>query len=765
MNRRQFLLTAGSAVAGLAAADAFTSGQAAAEQPAYAIRSISRLFVSEVEDKPWYYDRAFWERYLSMLAEYRFNRFQLAFGLGYDFLSEVTDAYFHFAYPFLLAVPGYDVRVAGLPDEERDRNLETLRFISDAAEARGLHFQLGLWTHGYDWSRNRGVNYTIQGLSPANHAAYCRDALRALLLACPAVRGVTLRTHGESGIPEATYSFWQTVLDGIRGAGRQIEIDLHAKGLDQRLIDLALDTGMPVTVAPKFWAEHMGLPYHQAAIRALEMPPQGRADRGFFALSNGSRRFLRYGYGDLMSEGRRYRVLFRMWPGTQRLLLWGDPAMAAAYSRAASFCGAAGLDLFEPLSFKGRKGSGLPGGRDGYADPDLKPTDGDWEKYRYGYCLWGRMLLDPDADPATWRDLLRRELGSAAPAAERALAHASRILPLVTTAHDPSAANNNYWPEMYTNMPIVDAGRPHPYGDTPSPKRFGTVSPLDPELFSSIEEFVASNLAHEPDHRYSPAEVAQWLDRLAAETDRALADMVRAVGERRSAAARRLEVDARIQSALGRFFAAKLRAGALYTLHERSGSHRALMEALKQYRAARSAWSRAASVASGVYRPDITFGKAAHLRGHWSDRLAAIDADIADMEKRAAGAAPGGVDADALVRAVLAPAPPPQVNIIHEPPDGFRRGAPVPLEVRVERPESLQSVALRYRRVNQAERYQEEEMRRESGVCRATVPAAYTDSPFPLLYYFIVRTREGVTRFPDFGPDLCGQPYYVLRQR
>ena len=48
---------------------------------------------------------------------------------------------------------------------------------------------------------------------------------------------------------------------------------------------------------------------------------------------------------------------------------------------------------------------------------------------------------------------------------------------------------------------------------------------------------------------------------------------------------------------------------------------------------------------------------------------------------------------------------------------------------------------------------------------RATVPAAYTDSPFPLLYYFIVRTREGVTRFPDFGPDLCGQPYYVLRQR
>ncbi len=38
-------------------------------------------------------------------------------------------------------------------------------------------------------------------------------------------------------------------------------------------------------------------------------------------------------------------------------------------------------------------------------------------------------------------------------------------------------------------MPIVDAGRSQPYGDTPSPKRFGTVSPLDPEFFSTIEEF------------------------------------------------------------------------------------------------------------------------------------------------------------------------------------------------------------------------------------------------------------------------------------
>jgi hypothetical protein len=39
-----------------------------------------------------------------------------------------------------------------------------------------------------------------------------------------------------------------------------VEIDLHAKGVDQRIIDLALATGLPVRVSPKFLGEHMGLP-------------------------------------------------------------------------------------------------------------------------------------------------------------------------------------------------------------------------------------------------------------------------------------------------------------------------------------------------------------------------------------------------------------------------------------------------------------------------------------------------------------------------
>jgi len=94
------------------------------ERPVNTVRSITRLFTSEIEDKPWYNDREMWPAYLSMLARQRFNRFNLAFGIGYDFLTNVTDAYFLFAYPFLLSVPGYNVRVPQLPDAERNRNLE-----------------------------------------------------------------------------------------------------------------------------------------------------------------------------------------------------------------------------------------------------------------------------------------------------------------------------------------------------------------------------------------------------------------------------------------------------------------------------------------------------------------------------------------------------------------------------------------------------------------------------------------------------------------
>jgi hypothetical protein len=143
------------------------------------------------------------------------------------------------------------------------------------------------------------------------HAPYCRDALTAVLTRCPAISSVALRIHGESGIAEGSYDFWRTVFDGVKRCGREVEIDLHAKGIDATMIESALATGMPVNVSPKYWAEHLGMPYHQAAIRELEMPVTGRTGAGLMTLSEGARSFTRYGNADLMRENRRYPLLRR----------------------------------------------------------------------------------------------------------------------------------------------------------------------------------------------------------------------------------------------------------------------------------------------------------------------------------------------------------------------------------------------------------------------------------------------------------------------
>ena len=783
---RQMLLACGRDARGLAYAltdladrvacadepeQSLVSGQPLVEQPANSIRGIMRLFASDIEDRGWFNDRNFWRPYLTMLATQRFNRFNLALGLGYDFARNIRDAYFYFAYPFLTAVPGYDVRVTNLTDAERASNLQMLRFISDEAVARGLHFQLGIWSHVNEWADSPEANHTITGLRRQNHAAYCRDALRAILIACPAIGGVTFRIHGESGIPEGSYDFWKVVFDGVARCGRQVNIDLHAKGIDQRMIDIALATKMPVTVAPKFWAEHMGLSYHQAAIRPTEMPPAGVKDEGFFSKSSGSRRFMRYGYGDLMREDRRFGILHRMWPGTQRLLLWGDPALAAGYGRSSSFCGSLGLELFEPLSFKGRQGSGVPGGRNAYADPSLRPA-ADWKKYEYGYRLWGRLLYNPESDPQTWRRFLRAQYGEAAAAAEGALAHASRILPLVTTAHCPSAANFNYWPEMYTNMPIVDRSRPHPYGDTPTPKIFGAVSPLDPQLFYTIHDFVDALLRDDVSGKYSPVEVARWLDELAEAASRHLADVQAMTTDRSKPVFQRMIHDAGTQIGLGRFFAAKLRAGVLYALHERSGDSAALREAIKAYRAARQAWVELADWALGVYVSDITFGPPAHLRGHWADRLGAIDVDLADMGRRSrkedsVSTRPGGSPVlTAQIRDVLAPRPRPQPAAEHIPPLSFTAGRPLPIELNVAMRE-VTSVWICYRHVNQAESFRSAPLQQhESGRYRGEIPGEYAAGAYPLQYYF--ELRSGPRRkwlYPGLNATLSNQPYFVVRRQ
>ena len=780
-NDKQILLTCGYDVRGLVYAlleladrvqysgqslDSLKIQKPVIEKPANKIRSVSRLFVSEIEDKPWFYDREMWNEYLTMLTTQRFNRFNLSMGIGYDFLQDVTDAYFLFAYPFFLSVPGYNVKVPELSDAEREKNLEMLKFISDQTAARGIQFQLGIWMHGYEWIDSPNANYTIEGLTHENHGTYCRDALRQLLKYCPSISGITFRIHGESGVKEGSYNFWKTVFDGVATCGRKVEIDMHAKGINQEMIDTAVATGMPVNVSPKYWAEHLGLPYHQTDIRAFEIPKPDQKAEGLMNLSAGSRSFMRYGYGDLFKEDRKHGVLHRIWPGTQRLLLWGDPAMSSAHSKNFSFCGSVGAELMEPLSFKGRRGSGIAGGRCAYQDESLKPK-WDWEKYLYSYRVFGRLAYNPETEQDVWRRYLVKQFGAGAEAIELALANASRILPIVLTAHGVSAANNLYWPEIYTNLSISDPNNKNPFFDTPSPKVFGNVSPMDPQLFLRINDFAEELLKGERSGKYTPIEYAQWLEDFADAAAKHLEQAkIKSKGKQKPEF-RRMAIDVAIVVGLGRFFGAKFRSGVLFAIFEQSGDRAALELSLQTYKKARDFWIDSANIARDVYQSDITIGELDVIRGHWLDRLPAIDEDIEFMAKKLEQTKINSVVQQDNVRSYIQEVMgrPKRDDTIcsHNQPKHFKAGEPLELELSIEK--TIRSVLLYYRHVNHGERFQTIEMEEINKNFRASIPADYTKSLYPLQYYFELREEpKKAWLYPGLTANLTQQPYFVVRK-
>ena len=616
--------------------------------------------------------------------------------------------------------------------------------------------------HGYVWIDSPNANYTIEGLSKDNHGPYCRDAVRMLLQQVPNISGITFRIHGESGVAEGSFDFWKDVFDGVATCGRSVQIDMHTKGMSQQMIDIALATKQPMMMSPKFWGEHMGMTYHQADIRALEKP-KDKDVSGLLALSSGTRSFLRYGYGDLLREDRQWKLIHRIWPGTQRLLLWGDPVFAAAYSRAFQFCASNGVEIMEPLSFKGRRGSGRAGSRCGYADATYTPR-WDWQKYEYATRIWGRLLYNPETKPEVWRRTMGREFGAGAPAMEDALGNASRILPIVTTAYAPSAANNLYWPEIYFNQSMVDEKHFEPYSDTRAPRVFGNASPFDPALFLSMNECAEELLAGTSSGKYSPIEIAQWIEDYAEAALSALEKAERSVRDRNEAAYKRAGLDIRIQAGLGQFYGAKFRSGVLFQIYQITNEQAALEAAIAQYKKARDAYAAIGETAKNIYASDITFGEQVWLRGHWADRAPAIDKDIAALSAMGQGGARSetSIKTRTAIETSLSRPHRAAIDAKHEAPAGFKRGADLRIAISV--PSDTKGVRLHYRHVNQAENYVTAEMERNGPRFEIKISAGYTQTDFPLEYFFEVQKANGTAGLhPGFSPELTNQPYFVVR--
>ena len=141
-----------------------------------------------------------------------------------------------------------------------------------------------------------------------------------------------------------------------------------------------------------------------------------------------------------------------------------------------------------------------------------------------------------------------------------------------------------------------------------------------------------------------------------------------------------------------------------------------------------------------------------------------MDDDIAEMAKRLE-AAPANANQAAKVHAAIQEAlGHPQRKAIactHAVPPRFVRGNNLGIELETKQPVS---VRLFYRHVNQAEHYQDVEMQSQGGEYRAIIPGSYTDSIYPLQYYFELKQEgKGAWLYPGLNPDLTNQPYFIVR--
>ena len=162
-------------------------------RPAMPIRGV-RLFIHpEDVAKEWYNSPEFWRRYSEMLARSRFNRLNLVF--------------------------------SSLVPEER--NLETLRSISQAAADYAIDVALGLRTSADEPGAD--------------------EVLKQVLAACPAIRSVQVWYRDEFFGP-------------ISEAGRRVTLELRHADLTPGLLKAAAESAAPLRISVIYGSAKLGLP-------------------------------------------------------------------------------------------------------------------------------------------------------------------------------------------------------------------------------------------------------------------------------------------------------------------------------------------------------------------------------------------------------------------------------------------------------------------------------------------------------------------------
>lgn len=423
------------------------------ESPYLNVRTVSMQIFNQDVEKSWYESERYWEWFFGMLARNRFNNFNIIWGHNTNYMIP--------PYAWMIEVPGYpDVRVKGLSDEQRARNLAHFQNIGRIAREHGVDLTIGLWTQLPLPTVFDGLNYgpiLVENLPKGLEGGdYCAKGLQRFLELCPDVSAVQMRLNVESGIPHnKQMDYYKAQFNAMASAGRPMKLDLRFKSLHQATIDLAVNAGLKVNVSTKHWAEHMGLPFHPT----WQEPAYSES---------------RYGFGKLLKYPRNYTVTYQIWNGTSRLLLWGDPVYASRFARNSRLSEGDGFEVYMPLTYKGYGND--PGDWRIFADPSLEHFEWEQERYWPFYLAFGRWTYNPDTPLSVWDRAYEKTFGQGGTKVAQAQRQASEILPFITATTLYSANSWRFWPELLPclSLDAYRAIQPSDYGLFYSIAAFGT---------------------------------------------------------------------------------------------------------------------------------------------------------------------------------------------------------------------------------------------------------------------------------------------------
>ncbi len=598
-------------------ADPFSEVRDVAERPCVVERALSVYTMHRGHFESFFYDEAYWARYLDLLARSRFNSFVLIF--GYE-----NGGYFAPPYPYFFDLDEFPgIRVQGITAEKQRRNLDALNHLIRMTHERGLSFTVGIWDHIYrggvqgrtDHAR-RPTPGLVWGLTADKLVPYTRVALARFLKLVPGIDAIQFRMHGESGLKRGEMPpFWEAVYGVVKAARPGLRFDARAKNFPDALIDKALGMGIPIRITTKYWAEQMGLPFHPTHVNR-----QNQRDR-------------RHGYADLLRYPKRYDVHWRLWNGgTTRILLWGDPDYARRFAASTHLYDGQGFEVNEMLATKMQD-----------QPHDMEPfpllgaehryTDYEFERYWHFYQVFGRLGYNPETPPEVWQREFTRRFGEAAHAIERGLHRASQVLPRIVATCFP-------YKRFPTTRGWVEKQRRE---DLPE---YARAEGSDTQQFLSIDEAARLHLAGEESAKLHPLRNSEWYATVAAEVLEAVAEAEKRIGDRRSKEFASTMVDLRILANLALYHSRRIHAGLAWSFYRHSRDLSALDDAIRDEAHAIEAWQRIVEAAGDVYHHDLMFGRrSAGLSGHWRNELEALKRGLAKLREHRKKARPTGLDA------------------------------------------------------------------------------------------------------------------------